>query len=500
MAPETTTKLPAGVQVRPSVDKPNVVVVMTDDQTVEQLRHMPITRRLIVEQGTTFDNSIVTYPTCCPSRAAFFSGQYNHNNGVQWNSGKTGGFASFTHQETAYPAALQKAGYRTAHIGKFLNGYGDANPTQVPPGWDYWAGLVGLSTGQYFRFTLNIQGTLKTFEPNQYQTDVLTDLAVQQVNESVAAHKPFLLSVAYLAPHAEFGCPLGTCDFDSVKADIENANQGKDLKSPVPAPADKGTAAGITVPPKKSFNTIGVGMTAGALRQPFTTVDLAYIAKNYEAEVESLQSVDRGVGRIISALETTGQLDKTVIVFTSDNGYFHGEHRLLYGKYLPYEESLTVPLVIRGPGVAAGVTNHTVVSNIDLAPTFLQAAKATPLRTLDGRSLWPLLANPASLWDRPVFIEGLAPPIQLQPAWQGLRTRRFAYFEFTSGGINGVELYDLTVDPLQMNNLVLNEDYRDVVQEFHRMVMHLRSCVGAQCSQATSPAGFESGDAPGIGK
>ena len=138
-----------------------------------------------------------------------------------------------------------------------------------------------------------------------------------------------------------------------------------------------------------------------------------------------------------------------------------------------------------------GDTNKAVVTTAYLAPTILEATGAKLLRTMDGVSLRPLFFDPALLWERPVGIEGLSPPITLQPEWHGVRTRRFAYFEFVSGGINGVELYDILVDPLQINNLAIDPSFAAVVAEFHRQSLILRSCVGAECWSITSPDGFE---------
>jgi N-acetylglucosamine-6-sulfatase len=481
------------VRVAASVDRPNIVVIMTDDQTVESMRVMPKVQALLADEGTSFSNSIVTYPTCCPSRATFFTGQYAHNNGVRFNSGKTGGFVSFKEQETAFPAALQKAGYRTAHIGKFLNGYGDdfKRNTEPPAGWTHWAGLVGLSTGQYFNFTINVNGKLSKYPSAEYQTDALTDLAVEEIRVAADGDKPFFLSLAYLAPHAEFGCPLADCTAEKIREDIDNANSGVDVGSPIPAPEFKGTFADEPLPGKSNYDRTGFGETGAALRPPLDATEKSFIDFNYRSTLETLKSVDNGVETVVKAIEAAGELDNTVIIFTSDNGFFFGEHRFQFGKYMPYEESLTVPLYVRGPGVAVGQVNDTVVTNADLAPTILEMADAKPLRVMDGLSLGPLLKDPALLWDRPVAIEGLSPPITLQPEWHGIRTRRFAYFEFVSGGVNGAELYDIVTDPHQMNNLVLNPAFADVVAEFHRQSLLLQSCVGAECWSVASPPGFE---------
>lgn len=480
------------VTVRPEAEQPNVVVVMTDDQTVESMRVLPKTRALIGDQGVSFDNSIVTYPTCCPSRATFFTGQYAHNNGVRFNNGKTGGYPNFAHQETAMPAALQKAGYRTAHIGKFLNQYGEdyESTTTPPPGWTRWAALVGASTGQYFGFTLNEDGKLVTYPEDRYQTDVLTDLAVDEIVTASEGDKPFFLSVAYLAPHMGFGCPLAECTPELIKNEVENANSGVKLNFPLPAPKYADVFAAEPLPKKVTYDQITFGQSA-SLITPFDESQHKQILQNYRGALGTLLSVDDGVERIMGQLEASGVLDNTIVIFTSDNGFFYGEHRFMYGKYQPYEESLAVPLMIRGPGVAVGETNNAVVTNADLAPTILEATGAKALRTMDGVSLRPLLSDPALLWERPVGIEGLSPPITLQPEWHGVRTRRFAYFEFVSGGINGVELYDILVDPLQINNLAIDPSFAAVVAEFHRQSLTLRSCVGAECWSITSPDGFE---------
>lgn len=484
-SPATT---PAGQEVRPPVEQPNIVVIMTDDQTVDQLASMPRTKRLLVDQGTTFSNSIVTYPLCCPSRATFFTGQYSHNNGVQWNSGANGGYGSFKGQDTAIPATMQSAGYRTAHIGKFLNGYGDKKRAEIPKGWDEWHGLVGPSTGQYFGFTLNHNGVLDTYGADDYQTDVLTDLAVDEIDAASKSQRPFFLSLAYLAPHAAFGCPLAECSGADIREDREYSNTGFALSNPVPAPRHAAMFSDAALPEDPSYNLALDGEED--LRPELSERDGEDITKNYRAELASLQAVDEGVERVVTALEAAGHLDDTLIVFTSDNGYFHGQRRLKFGKYLPYEPSLTVPLVVRGPGVAVNAVNRSVVANVDLGATMVALAGVEPLRTLDGRSLVDVLSNPALVWDRPVLIEGLGPQTASQPQYFGIRTGRFAYFEFASGANGGVELYDIIDDPHQLTNLAVDPDAKTAaaIAQLATLVGDLRACAGVVCSDAVVPA------------
>lgn len=467
--------------------KPNLVVIMTDDQTMESMRVLAQTKQLIVDQGMSFPNSVSVYPTCCPARASFFTGQYPHNHGVLFNSGPTGGYDNFRHQDTTMQVALQKAGYRTAHIGKYLNNYGMTKPKEVPPGWDNWNGLVGLSTGQYLDYTINENGKLVTAPKGKYQTDDLTERAVKEIASASTSDKPFFLSLAYLAPHASFGCPLADCTAEQISQDITNANEGTNLETPVPSKEDAGKFASEPLPANPAFYKSGTNQPISEFQPKLTPEIDGYITRNYRAELESLLSVDRGVTQVMTALENAGVLDNTYIAFTSDNGYFHGEHSFEFGKYFPYEESLKVPLIIRGPGIAPASANSTVVSNVDLTATLLDLADAAPLRLIDGSSLWPLLTATNARWNRPVMIEGLSPPIALQPQYYGFRTERFVFFQYSGGGYSHAEMYDLVADPFQMKNLAADPNYRDQVLKYAKLAFDARHCRGSECTGLTLP-------------
>src|SRR5829696_5871671 len=194
---------PSGL-VAQTATRPNVVVIMTDDQTLEQMRVLTKTRQLIGDQGTTFRNFYCSFPLCAPSRATFLTGQYAHNHGVLSNSPPNGGYTALNHNNTL-PLWLQDAGYFTGHIGKYLNGYGrDTAPTLVPPGWTDWQGLVDNSTYKFYNYTINDNGTLVNYGETEadYQTDVLTNRAVATIDEAVL-DQPFFLSVAPVSPHIE---------------------------------------------------------------------------------------------------------------------------------------------------------------------------------------------------------------------------------------------------------------------------------------------------------
>lgn len=227
----------AGAPVGALAAKPNVVVIMVDDMNVSALRHLPNVRSLLATPGTTFDNSVVSYSLCCPSRSTFLTGQYAHNHGVLGNQPPDGGYEKLPAAETL-PVWLRRAGYDTAHIGKFLNGYGRARPTEIPPGWAEWYGSVDPSTYRMWGYTLNENGVLRTYgaadveDPALYQTDVYARKAVDYIRRKAPAGEPFFLSFAPLAPHGE------------------GAANGSDLsqRNPRPAPRHRGDLENVTLP------------------------------------------------------------------------------------------------------------------------------------------------------------------------------------------------------------------------------------------------------------
>jgi N-acetylglucosamine-6-sulfatase len=375
--------------------RPDIVLLMTDDQTVENLRVMPRTRALLGDRGTTFANSFVSYPLCCPSRATMLTGQYAHNHRVLGNRPPTGGYGALTDRANTLPAWLQKAGYDTIHIGKYLNGYGRDEAATVPPGWTDWHGAVDPSTYLMWGYRLNENGTIRQYgrpnveRPALYQTDVYRDKAVQAIRSRAASAKPFYLSVAFLAPHAEG----------------RRARGGATVRS---APRHRGTFAAEPLPRGPSFNEADVSdkpALFGRRFGPLRPGQVANIEVSYRSRLESLLAVDEAVAAIVGALRQTGRLDHTVIVFTSDNGFFHGEHRVPNGKYLVYEPSVRVPLILRGPGIPAGGTSRELVANVDLAATIADAARARPGRVLDGRSLLPFARHPRRHTDRALVLE-----------------------------------------------------------------------------------------------
>ncbi len=442
--------------------KPNVVVIMTDDQTTESVRVMPHVQRLLAKQGTTFDQNVVSYPLCCPSRATYLTGQYATNHGVRGNLPPWGGYGAFQHQDTTFPVALQAAGYETVHIGKYLNGYGDnANPASVPPGWSQWYGSVDPSTYQYYGFTLLENGVEKTYPKRggRYQADVYTDLAVSKIRRTAKHDQPFFVDVAYLAPHVQ----------------AREGSQAEELGRAVPARRHLGTLSDEPLARSPSFNEQDVSTKPEFIQtlSRFSKRERAAMRATYDRYLESLLAVDEGVGRIVATLRRAGVLDNTVIIFTSDNGFFFGEHRIRPGKGRFYEPSIRTPLVMRGPDIPRKATNSALVANTDLAPTILEWADATSLRTIDGASLVPVLAGrpPA---DRAVLLQEGGP---YRPDW-GIRTPRYAYFEYATGER---ELYDLRDDPDQLVNLAGRPEQAAVQAELALRLTRLETCAGITC-------------------
>jgi len=434
--------------------RPNVVVIMTDDQTVESMRVMPNVRRLLTEGGVTFTNSVVSYPLCCPSRATFLTGQYAHNHGVLGNEPPDGGYTAFRAPLTTLPTALRDAGYSTIHIGKYLNGYGMVRQREIPAGWSDWHGLVGTSTYAYFDFTLSENGRLR--QPRGYQTHVLTDRAMRVIRREADDGGPFFLELAFAAPHHEL---------ERRRALSARRDRGTFAAEPLPAPASFGEADMTDKP----------GPVAGD--PPLDQAEIDAITRRYRAALTSLLAVDRSVARVVRALRATDQLDETVIVFTSDNGYFYGEHRVASGKVFPYEPSIRVPLVVRGPGVEPGATTDALVANVDLAPTILELAGARPLRRMDGRSLVAQLGHPRrSGPDRAVLLETFGAP--RSGPYQGVRTERYVYVEYANGAR---EVYDLVADPDQLENLHGRPGTSAVEARLADRLAHLRGCAGAGC-------------------
>jgi arylsulfatase A-like enzyme len=517
----------SGADRATATPRPNVVVIQTDDQTLEQVfaeyrnpfgiraRVMPNTLDLVKKAGVTFNRYYASYPLCCPSRATLLTGRYAHSHGVISNDAPRGGWpgyqkkAIYRHNLGVW---LQNAGYRTIHIGKFINNYGGATKedttTDVPPGWNNWQTLASDNGARrFYGYPLNVNGQIegpfgsRDYEdasskddpgcPDSppilgscnYQTDVLTERAVEQIDSS-APSGPFYLQVDFSAPHGDTVPPIG----------------------PEPAPRHYDSAVDTPLPKPPEFNEGNVSDKPSFIRDAAEHLDPLQIRRikiEYQKGLESLRSVDEGVGRLIEALQRNGELANTYVFFISDNGFFFGEHRLERAKFLPYEPAIHMPLLVRGPGIKPGSRSGELVANIDLAPTILRLTGASADRRFDGRSLVRFWRDTALRTRRPILLEsfinatdvdgdgvpdspgGASASIQAPiENYLGVRMGPYMYVEYETGDR---ELYDLAKDPHQLNSRHRSRRYDRVQAFLRRQIQRLEGCVGRDCKFTTGP-------------
>ncbi len=519
-----------------ALQKPSFVVIQTDDETLDQLyaslnvggvevQAMPYTHALIANRGITFNRYYVPYPLCCPSRVSLLTGRYSHNNNVRGNVPPNGGYTGFkargaySHNLATW---LQAAGYRTIHIGKFLNGYGDEpfdEGKDVPPGWSAWHSVLKADTNHYYYgYTLNNNGVLEgpygdpgswetreygerddfgcpaaplNGKPCFYETDRFNTIAWEELNQT-SPEQPFYLQVDYTAPHGDYRRPAG----------------------PEPATRHYNTFAGAPYPHGRSegFNEGNVNDKPRFIREaPYLSLnDIHTYRVYYQKALESLRSIDEGVKTIVDTLGGLQRLRNTYVIFTSDNGFFYGEHRLTGGKFLAYDPATHLPLLIRGPGIKPGTETGELAANIDIAPTILELAGATADKSIDGRSLVPYMQDATLRSRRPILFESFVetadveangePPAQrarrntggrdgagasiVAPPkdYLGIRLGPYKYIEWPSGE---KELYDITKDPFELNNVVRVGNLSPIRAFLHAQLVRLEACVGKTCQEVT---------------
>ncbi|WP_246148208.1 sulfatase family protein [Nonomuraea turkmeniaca] len=450
--------------VAATAPRPNVVLIVADDLEAGTLAYFPNITQHLVREGASFDRFFVTNSWCCPSRASILRSQYVHSHGVFTNTAPEGGFDSFHAQgleRSTIGVWMQNAGYRTALMGKFLNHYpGDtADEEYVPPGWDEWAVPVRNLYEEY-GYRLNENGILADY--GWAEEDYLSDVLARKSRDFIAeSQEPFFLYLAPIAPH-------------------HPAN-----------PAARHIAAFplVMAPRTPSFNQVDASLEPLWMRElpMLDQPQIDAIDERHRARLRAMLGVDDLVGSVVEALRSTGRLENTYIIFTSDNGFHLGTHRIPNGKTTPFEEAIRVPFVVRGPGVRAGSTINHLGVTVDLAVTIAELAGATAPAFAEGRSLVPLLRgqSPAK-WRKNVLVEFTRPANRASakqtpvPAYQALRTDRYTYVRYDTGER---QLYDLQVDPYQLRNLAGEAD-PVLLAGLDERLAGMVACSGASCRQA----------------
>jgi N-acetylglucosamine-6-sulfatase len=443
-----------------SLAKPNFVFILADDMRKDDLRYMPKTRALLGDKGMSFVNAYVSYGLCCPSRATILRGQYTHNHEV-WNNGNElnstdggwQGYKAHGNERDNLAVRLDNAGYRTGLFGKYFNHY---KGTIEPPGWDDWFAMFSSTeaNADYFDYQANDNGTIKHFgtDKSDYSTDVIRRQTRQFIDASVAQDKSFF---GYVAPKAAHDVAI-------------------------PAPRDQHAFDGEKAPRLPSFNEADVSDKPSWIRQLPRLSDRkkASINGRHERRVETLQALDDLVEGVVNKLRREGELDSTYVVFTSDNGWHHGEHRIPESKARPYEESIHMPLLIRGPGVQTGSTMSKLTLNTDFFPTFTDLAGIRTPSYVDGRSLRPLLRGSPTNWRTAILLEQAH--YRNSDTWfYGIRTSEGRKYIEYEGGFR--ELYNLNANPYELVNTY---DASTPPALLAKRLQALKACAGATCREA----------------
>ncbi|KAM4676700.1 N-acetylglucosamine-6-sulfatase [Discoglossus pictus] len=471
--------------------KPNIVLILTDDQDVSLGGMTPLkkTKELLGDHGITFSNAYVGSALCCPSRSSILTGKYPHNHHVV-NNTIEGNCSSKAWQKTqepnTFPALLNSIGYQTFFAGKYLNQYGaeDAGGiSHVPPGWSYWYALERNS--KYYNYTLSENGRARKHGENyslDYLTDVLANVSLDFLNYK-SNYEPFFMMIATPAPHSPWTA----------------------------APQYENKFLDVNAPRTSNFNVHGKDKhwLIRQAKTPMTNTSMQFLDNAFRKRWQTLLSVDDLVEKLLKELSARGELDNTYIFFTSDNGYHTGQFSLPIDKRQLYEFDIKVPLLVRGPGIAANQTSKALVANIDLGPTILNIAGYNVNDTqMDGMSFLNILKNNNVTWRSDILVEyqgegqnttdptcpALGPGVSqcfpdcvCEDAYNNTyacvrtisATYDLQYCEFDDAEVF-VEVYNLTADPNQLTNIAKSID-QEILEKMNHRLMMLQSCCGASC-------------------
>lgn len=463
-------------------EKPNIVFIVADDLDLASMAELPKMKTLMADEGTTFSNHFVSLALCCPSRASMLCGQYAHNTGVTDNYPPAGGFSVFYEadkEDSTIATWLQDAGYKTALFGKYLNGYPgtDVAKTYIPPGWSDWAVPVKGNAYKEFDYSLNENGEIVSYghKPADYMTTVLEGKADDFIAANAENEDPFFLYLSLYAPH----------------------------EPSVPEPQYKDAFADAVAPRTPAYNEEDTSdkpeWTAAV--PLMDELQAERVDASYRRRLQTMLSVEDLVENVVATLEENGELENTYIIFTSDNGFHMGDHRLPLGKSTAYDSDIHVPLIIRGPDVPKGEVVDELTANIDFAPTFAELAGITIPGTVDGRSFVSLWREKVRNWRTAILLEhdanvvkpkntddeGLLEPEDSSevfrvgmPSFIGVRTSQYTYVSYANGE---KELYDNAADPYQVNNIAATAS-KELLDALEAQSEALSTCSGEVCREA----------------
>ncbi len=446
--------------------KPNFVFILTDDVDTRLVEHMPRLKSLLADQGVTFPNAFVTTPLCCPSRSSILRGQYVHNHQVWTNNAPDGGFVRFNElglEDSTLAVWMQQAGYRTVLIGKYLNEY-HAKSLHIPPGWSEWF----AASSKYYDYMALDNGTVVHYgdRVEDYLTDVLRGKAEDFITRAIRDRKPFFVYLSPFAAHADA------------------------TKYAMPAERHKEKFLHKKAPRIPSFNEEDVSDKPSVIQsKPLLSHNqIAVIDEKYRRRLQTMLAVDEMIEGIVNLLQQSGQLENTYIIFTSDNGFFLGEHRIRGGKNLAYDESIRVPLVVRGPDLLKGRSLEHIALNIDLAPTIAELAGVTAPDFVDGRSLAEIMKTgvpEVSAWRKTFSIEYRGgvddeDDEEVDPyLYLAVRSMTHKYVLWNSGE---EEFYDMGADPYEMESLHSTAD-RNKISQYSGAINEFKTCSGKICRE-----------------
>ncbi len=442
----------SGCSDNETAERPNIVMVVVDDLRWDELGYMghPFAKTINIDriacEGVRFRNAFVTTPLCSPSRASVLTGQYAHNHGITDNTDRS----KSSHELVTFPRLLHEAGYETAFIGKWHMG----NDDTVRPGFDHWVSLKGQGTS--FDPEINENGTRTKY--TGYTTDILSEKAVNFIKKQ--HENPFCLYLAHKALHPE------TVQFDDGSISDPTASNF------MPADRHKDWYEDDPIPRRLNYYDDLSGKPA-LLRKiddlPPLGPETGSSDEDIKGRQRMLAAVDEGIGDMMTALADAGHLDNTVFIFTSDEGYWYGEHGLSVERRLAYEESARIPLVIQYPKmVKPGTIVDEMVLGIDFAPTIMELAGLTPAPEMDGQSLVTLLKGiKPDNWRKSFLIEyysDIVFPRVRNMGYKAVRTERYKYIHYIE--LEGMdEMYDLKSDPYEMKNIINDQAYEGKLSE-----------------------------------